>query len=388
MDENEARIRKWRLLLGRESEERWKQYGSGTDNLLSDEDRLMDLALDAIYNANAYFSYGDGNASGSMRGGRETSTISRWLGDIRSLFPPDLVKLVFEPELLDAAEPSVDLGSMLLLLKDQVPKQSKESARRFIQRIVEEIQRRLAEDVRRAVVAACKRTEHTPVPSATGLDFKKTIRHGLKNYDAAKKRILPEKYYFFAKQQNNAAKYHIILDIDQSGSMGESVLYASVMSSILASLRAVKTHVVAFTTEVVDLSDKIEDPVELLFGFQLGGGTDINNSVKYCETLIEEPKKTLFFLITDLMEGGNRAALMRRIAAMKEAGVRVIVLLAIADGGAPYYDEHNAKHIASLGIPCFACAPERLPELLEAALKDEDLSQFSREARKGGKSVL
>ena len=230
--------------------------------------------------------------------------------------------------------------------------------------------------------------QSTPIPSATGLDFKKTIRHGLKNYDAAKKRILPEKYYFFAKQQNNAAKYHIILDIDQSGSMGESVLYASVMSSILASLRAVKTHVVAFTTEVVDLSDKIEDPVELLFGFQLGGGTDINNSVKYCETLIEEPKKTLFFLITDLMEGGNRAALMRRIAAMKEAGVRVIVLLAIADGGAPYYDEHNAKHIASLGIPCFACAPERLPELLAAALKDEDLSQFSGEARKGGKSVL
>lgn len=99
--------------------------------------------------------------------------------------------------------------------------------------------------------------------------------------------------------------------------------------------------------------------------------------------MIEEPKKTLFFLITDLMEGGNRAALMRRIAAMKEAGVRVIVLLAIADGGAPYYDEHNAKHIASLGIPCFACAPERLPELLAAALKDEDLSQFSGEARKG-----
>ena len=384
MNENEARIRKWRLLLGRESEERWKQYGSGTDKLLSDEDRLMDIALDAIYNADAYFSYGDGNSSGGMRGGRETSTISRWLGDIRSLFPPDLVK----PELLDAAEPSVDLGSMLLLLKDQVPQQSKESARRFIQRIVEEIQRRLADDLRRSVTAACKRTEHTPIPSASGLDFKKTIRHGLKNYDAAKKRILPEKYYFFAKQQNNAAKYHIILDIDQSGSMGESVLYASVMSSILASLRTVKTNVVAFTTEVVDLSDKTEDPVELLFGFQLGGGTDINNSVKYCEKLIEEPKKTLFFLITDLMEGGNRAALMRRLAAMKEAGVRVIVLLAIADGGAPYYDEHNAKHIASLGIPCFACSPERLPELLETALKGGEMRQFEGDARQAKKSVL
>lgn len=392
MDENEVRIRKWRLLLGREGEAKWSAYGKDSASYLSEEDRQMDAALDAIYNADAYFSYADsGIAQPGGRGSSRTAVISRWLGDLRSLFPPELVKLVegdavercgmkellFEPELLDSAEPNVDLGSMLLLLKDQVPKQSKESARRFIQRIVEEIQRRLAEDVRRAVTAACKRTEHTPIPSATGLDFKKTIRQGLKNYDAARKRILPEKYYFFARQQNNAAKYHIILDVDESGSMGESVIYASVMSSILASLCALKTHVVAFTTEVVDLSDKLEDPVELLFGFQLGGGTDINNSVKYCETLIEEPKKTLFFLITDLMEGGNRAALMRRISEMKEAGVRVIVLLAIADGGAPYYDERNAKHIASLGIPCFACAPERLPELLAAALKDEDLTQFS-----------
>ena len=216
MDENEARIRKWRLLLGRESEAKWSAYGKDSAPYLSEEDRQMDAALEAIYNADAYFSYGDTQPGGGS--GRGSAVISRWLGDLRTLFPPELVKLVegdavercgmkellFEPELLDAAEPSVDLGSMLLLLKDQVPKQSRESARRFIQRIVEEIQRRLAEDVRRAVVAACKRTEHTPIPSATGLDFKKTIRHGLKNYDASKKRILPEKYYFFAKQQNNA----------------------------------------------------------------------------------------------------------------------------------------------------------------------------------------
>ena len=188
MDENEARIRKWRLLLGRESEAKWSAYGKDSAPYLSEEDRQMDAALEAIYNADAYFSYGDTQPGGGS--GRGSAVISRWLGDLRTLFPPELVKLVegdavercgmkellFEPELLDAAEPSVDLGSMLLLLKDQVPKQSRESARRFIQRIVEEIQRRLAEDVRRAVVAACKRTEHTPIPSATGLDFKKTIR--------------------------------------------------------------------------------------------------------------------------------------------------------------------------------------------------------------------
>ena len=134
-------------------------------------------------------------------------------------------------------------------------------------------------------------------------------------------------------------------------------------------MNSVKTRVVAFDMNVVDLTEKCEDPVDLLFGFQLGGGTDINRSVAYCEQFIENPSKTLFFLISDLEEGGNRAGLLRRLEKMKQSGVTVIVLLALADGGKPYYDTTMASRIASLGIPCFACSPQKFPEVLGNAMK-------------------
>ena len=155
--------------------------------------------------------------------------------------------------------------------------------------------------------------------------------------------------------------------------MGESVIYSSIMSCILASMSAINTRVVAFDTNIVDLSEKTEDPVDLLFGFQLGGGTDINKSINYCKKYIENPKKTIFFLISDLMEGGNRAGMLRNLLELKESGVTVVCLLAIADGGKPYYDAQMATKIAAMDIACFACTPEKLPLLLEKTLKGQEL---------------
>ena len=194
--------------------------------------------------------------------------------------------------------------------------------------------------------------------------------------------IIPEHYYFFDRTSTTAAnKYTIILDVDQSGSMGESVIYSSVISCILASMASVKTRIVAFDTEVVDLTEKCDDPVDLLFGFQLGGGTDINKSVAYCSQFVENPKRTILFLVSDLFEGGNRAALLRRLSQLKESGVTIVSLLAIADGGKPYYDGQMAGKIAGMGIPCFACDPQKLPALLERALKGQDLSVIDREGQ-------
>ena len=164
--------------------------------------------------------------------------------------------------------------------------------------------------------------------------------------------------------------------------MGESVIYSSVMACILASIASLKTRVVAFDTEIVDLTEKSDDPVDLLYGFQLGGGTDINKSIKYCMKYIENPKKTIFFLISDLMEGGNRGGMLRNLEDMKEAGVTVVCLLAISGDGQPYYDTQMAGKIASMGIPCFACNPEKLPLLLERVLKNLDLSSFQEEFKK------
>ncbi len=150
-------------------------------------------------------------------------------------------------------------------------------------------------------------------------------------------------------------------------------------------MSSLKTRIVAFDTKVIDLTEKSDDPVDLLFGFQLGGGTNIDLSVAYCQQFIENPAKTLFFLISDLEEGGNRAALLRRLEEMKTSGVTVVCLLALADGGRPYYDAQMAQKIATMGIPCFACNPQMLPTLLERALKGQDLQQFQKEFDKRGK---
>ena len=374
---------RWRLILGSETQESFTGMGGAP---LSQEEFLMDSALSAIYGGP------DESMSGPGAGkGPSSPYISKWLGDLRSLFDPEIVavvqsdaierkglkQLLLEPELLEGLEPDLNLASTLLMLKDQIPKKSKESARLFIRKIVEEINKLLENDVRRAVTAALNRRAHAPLPSAAAIDFPYTIRRNLRNYNSGLKTIIPERVWFFDRS-SRANRWHVILDIDQSGSMGSSIIYSSVMACILASMSALQTKVVAFDTQIMDLTPLCEDPVDLLFGFQMGGGTDIAKSIAYCQGLVEEPGKTIFFLISDLDEGGNRAALLRRLEELKDSGVTVVVLLAIADGGKPYYDAQTAQRIVSMGMPCFACAPDRLPELLERVLKGQSLEELAK----------
>ena len=391
-DKLKERMTRWRLILGQESEEGFDKMNGGEDLGLTEEQWLMDQALACIYNSTSQGGFGPGGRGAGH--GPSNPRITRWLGDVRTLFDKDLVKIVqaeamercglkqqiFEPERFENLEPEMNLATTILLLKDQVPGRSKESVREFMKKIVEEINKLLESDIKRAVTAAVNKRQHSPIPSASALDFPTTIRRGIKNYRPELKKIIPEHYYFFDRTSTTAAnKYTIILDVDQSGSMGESVIYSSIISCILASMASVKTRIVAFDTQVVDLTEKCDDPVDLLFGFQLGGGTDIDKSVAYCSRFVENPKKTLFFLVSDLCEGGNRAALVRRLSELKESGVTVVCLLAIADGGKPYYDAQMAEKIARMGIPCFACNPQKLPELLERALKGQELLELAKE---------
>lgn len=383
MMENKEFLKRWRLILGSDAEQQINNMGGAG---LSAEELLMDSALSHIYGNDGVSGKGAGKAGGN---GMSSPQITKWLGDLRSLFAPMEIKviqndaierwglkqLLFEPEMLDGLEPDISTASLLLMLKDQIPKRAKENARIYISKIVEDINRRLSDDLKRSVTAAVNRREHSPIPSAAALDYKLTVRRNLKNYSPELKTILPEKFYFFERASKSASRT-IILDIDQSGSMGESVIYSSVMGCILASMNSVKTHIVAFDTKVTDLTELCSDPVELLYGIQLGGGTDIEKSVAYCSELVAEPDKTTMFLITDLYEGGNRNGLIRRIGELKESGVNIIVLLAISDRGKPCYDSSLAEKIASMDIPCFACPPEKLPELLELAIKRRSLNGF------------
>uniref|UniRef100_UPI00403F4022 VWA domain-containing protein n=1 Tax=Paenibacillus sp. FSL K6-1096 TaxID=2921460 RepID=UPI00403F4022 len=389
-------ISRWRLILGQEAEASLSACSAGGGQLLSEEEMIMDAALEAIYNETGA-SGADGNAGmGTNRrgagSGRSAINLSKWLGDVRSLFPEDVVsviqndamerkgwkQLLFEPELLAAVKPDIQLVGTLLALKGKIPEKTKETARMLVQALVDELVKLLETDIRRAVTGALNKRQHSPLPSLSGLDWKRTIERNLKHYDAERQIIIPERFFYFDRARRSK-EWTVIVDIDQSGSMASSVIWASVIGSIFASIPALSTRVVAFDTEVVDLTEQCaNDPVDMLFGIQLGGGTDINKSVKYCEQFIEEPKKTLFIIISDLYENGNQAGLVRRMRELRESGVRTMTLLALSDEGKPYYDERLAAQLSRDGTPCFACTPAKLPVLVEGALKGQDLGELAK----------
>lgn len=390
-------LTRWRLILGPSAEQQLEEMsGSASGGLLNDELRLMDEALAAIYDDTAggtEAEAGSGRRSAGL--GPSAPRLSKWLGDIRRFFPTDVVsviqadaierkgltQLLFEPETLAQVKPDIRMVATLLSLKGKIPEKTKDTARQLVRAVVEEIKKRLESDIRRAVTGALNRRRHSPLPSLAGTDWKTTIRRNLKHYNQEHGILIPERFYFFDRARRSK-EWTVILDIDQSGSMADSVIYASVIGSIFASLPALNTRVVVFDTEVVDLSEQCaDDPVDMLFGVQLGGGTDINKSVAYCEQFITEPRKTLFILISDLYEGGNQAQLLRRMEALTESGVKVISLLALSDTGVPSYDEAVAKRLAKMGIPCFGCTPDLLPELVEGALRGNDLNELAGKVR-------
>lgn len=386
----EEHITRWRLILGQDV----RAMGEVT---LSEEQSLLDATLAALYD-NTEGGKGSGRSAGL---GKSAPNLAKWLTDVRNFFPPDVVsivqadaierkgltKLLFEPETLKNVKPDIAMVGTLMALKGQIPEKSKDSARELVKAVVDEIMKRMEQDLRRAVTGALNKKAHTPIANFSSTDWKRTINRNLKNYDTETKRLIPEKFYFFERTQKQKS-WTVILDIDQSGSMCDSIIYSSVMGSIFASMPALDTHVIAFDTEVTDLTELCrQDPVDMLFGVQLGGGTDINKSVAYCQTLIENPRKTMFILISDLYEGGVRAGLLRRLEQMHSDGVKVMVLLALSDSGRPDYDEKLGKEIAKKGIACFACTPGRLPDLVAAALKGDDLNKFEGSDKGGEKNV-
>jgi len=389
---DQEQLKRWRLILGKSADEAL----SAGSILFDPEEIVMDEALAAIYDGTSGAD-GDGTAPGTKSGqrsaglGSSSPKLAKWLGDIRAFFPEDVVsviqsdaierkglkQLLFEPEVLKNVKPDIEMVATLMSLKGKIPEKTKETARQLVKTVVDEINKRLENDLREAVTGALNKRKHSPIPNSASIDWKYTINRNLKNYNLQYKKLIPERFFFFdrVRRSNN---WNVILDMDQSGSMADSIIYGSVAGSIFASMAALNTRIVAFDTEVVDLSEQYDnDPVDMLFGIQLGGGTDINKSVAYCQQFVTDPSKTLFILISDLYEGGNQASLVRRMEELHESGVKVICLLALSDRGSPGYDEGLARRISQIGIPCFACTPGLLPELLEGALKGKDLNELA-----------
>ncbi len=239
--------------------------------------------------------------------------------------------------------------------------------------MVEELLRKLAQPTREAVVGSLNRSVRNRRPRYHEIDWPRTIRANLKHSQPEYHTVIQETRLGFGRKRT--ALRDIVLCVDQSGSMAASVVYSGIFAAVLASLPAVSTGLVVFDTAVVDLTNALyDDPVDLLFGVPLGGGTDINRALGYCQEHIERPAETILVLISDLYEGGNQPEMLRRMAALVQSGVQCIALLALSDDGAPSYDHAVAAAYARMGLPCFACTPDQFPNIMAAAIARQDLN--------------
>ena len=287
-----------------------------------------------------------------------------------------LRRLLLEPEMLEAVQPDVHLVATLLALRDAIPEQSKATARVVVRSVVDDLEKKLAAPTRQAVTGALHRSARTRRPRHNDIDWNRTIRANLRHYQPEYRTVIPERLIGFGRRTPQVLQ-DIVLCIDQSGSMATSIVYSSVFGAVLASIRSVRTQLVVFDTSVVDLTDQLHDPVDILFGVQLGGGTDINGALAYCQTIITRPRDTVFVLISDLLEGGIRDEMLQHAHAIVDAGAQVVVLLALSDDGAPAYDHENASALAELGIAAFACTPDAFPDLMATAIQRGDISAWA-----------
>lgn len=366
----EEYLKRWRLILG-------GNEADGTGITLTPEEQRIDQSLEAVY---------DSDRRGGL--GSSAPKVSRWLGDIREFFPQTVVQviqrdaikrlnitsLLTEKEMLETVVPDVHLVATLMSLSRVIPEKNKEMARQVVRKVVDELLRKLSAPTQQAVTGALNRSARRRNPRYNEIDWKTTITKNLKNYQPEYKTIIPEVRIGYGKKRK--AMKDIILCLDQSGSMGTSVIYSGIFGSVLASIPAVNTRMVVFDTAVVDLTDDLQDPVDLLFGVQLGGGTDIARALTYCQGVITHPQDTVLVLVTDLYEGGDPREMRKKFVSLVNSGVQLIVLPALNDDGAPSYDKNHAEFLANIGVPTFACTPDKFPDLMAAALSKQDIGMW------------
>jgi VWA domain containing CoxE-like protein len=375
VSENE-RLRRWRLVLG-------GGEANGTDVELRGDDARIDAALGAVYDVSgAAQRRAGGRGSGRAGGlGRSAPRVARWLGDIRRYFPREVVQvmqrdaierldlrqLLLEPELLATIEPDLHLVTLLVELNHLLPDETRATARAVVANVLAELERKLSDRTRTAVDGALARANRTRRPRPGDIDWLRTVHANLRHYQPEYRTVIPERIVGYGRRRQSLAK-DVIVAVDQSGSMADSVVYASLFGSVLAQLPSLRTRLVVFDTSVTDLTPVLHDPVDVLFGVQLGGGTDIAQAVGYCRQFVTRPADTVLILISDLFEGGNPDLLRARVLELTRAGVTVLCLLALSDEGAPVHDRLMAADLADLGASVMACTPDQFPDVLAKAL--------------------
>jgi len=361
-------LNKWRLILGKNSENHIAFQGNSQETGLYES---MENTLDFLYN----MEYGEDIMRADRKGGLESSMPQavQWIDKVRKLFPKrtveilekqaldhfGLTELITDKKVLSKMKPNMDLLKTVLQYKNLMKSDVMNEARRIISTVVEELTEKIRSDIRKSLLGKLNRNMPSNVKSMRNLDFKKTIKHNLKNYDKENNRIVLKNVYFSSRTKRYN-KWRVIIAVDESGSMLDSVIYSAVMAGIFAKLPMIETRLVIFDTSVVDLSGYADDPVEVLMGVQLGGGTDINNALSYCETLCNNPYETIYVVVTDLYEGSDTRYLLKTCSDIISAGSRLVILTALDRDSNPSYDVNVGQKIANMGAFVGAMTPEQL----------------------------
>ncbi len=360
-------LNKWRLMLGKYSSDQIS-FGQGSARYMEMED-----VLDYLYSRE----YGEDSGVREEKGSLEDSnpTVSHWINKVRKLFPKETVEilekqaldrygmteLLTDREVLAKMEPNQELLKMILQLKGSMSRSVLEEAERIVKAVVKELMEKLEQRIKIGITGKLNRNSESVIKSSRNLDIKKTIAKNLKNYDKDREKLILDRVYFNSRvrKYNN---WRIVIAVDESGSMLDSVIHSAVTAGIFAKLPMLDTRLVIFDTNVVDLSDHLDNPVETLMSVQLGGGTNIGQAVRYCEGLIDNPDKTIFVLITDLYEGGNVNELYATSRNIIESGAKMIVLTALDVNANPNYNRTVAARLVDLGAHVAAMTPEQLAD--------------------------
>ena len=373
-------LRRWRLVLGEAA-----QHGLHEPDLRPD-DVARDAALSWLYDREPELrdrdvragqgSAGHDPAGSDARGGRGRSalTVPEWISTVHRLFPRPSIErlerdavdryriqeLVTDPEVLRRVQPSVTLLEAVLRTKHLMDDHVLTLARVLVRRVVEQLVAALSREVRQGFAGAVDRHRATTFRTSRNFDARRTVRANLAHWSREERRLYIRRPQFLARSRRHSARWQLVLLVDQSGSMDRSLIHAAVTAACFWGLPALRTHLCLFDTSVVDVTDHVSDPVELLMRAQLGGGTDIGAAVDYAASLLQAPRRSLVVLLTDFFEGGDPEGLVRSVKRLVEQGTQVLGLAALDSEAAGTWDRDMGRRLVEVGAHVGAMTPDQL----------------------------
>ncbi len=364
-------LTRWKLVLGQASH-------PCLGGCLEGEQAACDAALSWLYDRDP--DLGKRDIRGQRKGGQEAPamTVLDWINEVHTLFPRETIErlerdaverfgideVVTNPEVLRRVQPNQALLQAVMKTRHLMSPQVLELARELVRRVVEELMEKLAREVQRSFSGSRRHPRSSPFKFSRDLDVERTLRANLKHYDPSTRKLYLEKAFFFQRSRRHRATWQLILLVDQSGSMLGSAIHAAVTAACLWGVPMLRTHLAVFSTEVVDLTAEIDDPVEVLMRVHLGGGTDIARALDYGASLVENPRRAIVVLVTDFYEGGDAVRLVRLTRALCEQGTTVLGLAALDPDAAPIYDKDLASKCVEAGAHVGAMTPGELANWL------------------------